>query len=62
MVFLSLFSDPIEYGADELRAAIKGLRTNEDILIKIIASRPPNILKPIIDKCQEKFKRSLKTK
>ena len=56
---LALFSEPIEYDADELRAAMKGLGTNEDTLIEIIASRPPNILKAIIEKYKEKYKRNL---
>ena len=33
-----LFTDIIEYDADELRADMKGLGTNEDTLIEIIAS------------------------
>ena len=56
---LALYTDPIEYDADELRAAIKGLGTNEDTLIEIIASRPPHVLKAIIAKFKEKFNRDL---
>ena len=56
---LALFTDPIEYDADELRAAMKGLGTNEDTLIEIIASRPPHILRAIIAKFKEKFNRDL---
>jgi annexin A7/11 len=56
---LALFSDPIEYDADELRAAMKGLGTNEDTLIEIIASRPPAVLKLVINKFNEKYKRNL---
>jgi annexin A7/11 len=56
---LALFADPIEYDAEELRAAMKGLGTNEDTLIEIIASRPPNVLKAVIDKYQELYKRNL---
>ena len=56
---LALYTDPIEYVADELRAAIKGLVTNEDTLIEIIASRPPHVLKAIIAKFKEKFNRDL---
>ena len=56
---LALYTDPIEYDADELRAAMKGLGTNEDTLIEIICSRPPHVLKAIIAKFKEKFNRDL---
>ena len=56
---IALFTDPIEYDADELRAAMKGLGTNEDTLIEIIASRQPNILKRVIQKYNEKYNRNL---
>ena len=38
---------------------MKGLGTNEDTLIEIIASRPPYVLKAIIAKFKEKFNRDL---
>ena len=56
---LALYTDPIEYDADELRAAMKGMGTNEDTLIEIIASRPPHVLKAIIAKFKEKYNRDL---
>ena len=56
---VALYTDPIEFDADELRKAMKGLGTNEDTLIEIIASRPPQILKLIKDKFNEKYKRDL---
>ena len=56
---IALFTDPIEYDADELRAAMKGLGTNEDTLIEIIASRSPAHLQAIKAKYQEKYKRNL---
>ena len=56
---IALFTDPIEYDADELRKAMKGIGTNEDTLIEIIASRPPNILRQVIAKFNEKYKRDL---
>ena len=58
---LALFTEPIEYDCDELRAAMKGLGTNEDTLIEIIASRPPHVLKAIIEKYKQKFNRDLET-
>jgi annexin A7/11 len=56
---VALFTDPIEYDADELRAAMKGLGTNEDTLIEIIASRPPHILRQVMLKFKEKYNRDL---
>ena len=56
---VALFSDPIEYDADQLRAAMKGAGTNEDTLIEIFASRPPHILAAVKAKYQEKYKRDL---
>jgi hypothetical protein len=56
---IALFTDPIEYDADELRKAMKGLGTNEDTLIEIIASRPPQVIQAIKAKFNEKYKRDL---
>ena len=56
---IAFFTDPIEYDADELRKAMKGLGTNEDTLIEIIASRPPAVLQQIKAKFNEKYKRDL---
>ena len=56
---IALFTDPIEYDADELRKAMKGLGTNEDTLIEIIASRPPQVIQAIKVKFNEKYKRDL---
>jgi len=58
---VALFTDPIEFDADSLRAAMKGMGTNEDTLIEIIASRS-NLQLEQIKKCyQEKYKRDLET-
>ena len=56
---IALFTDPIEYDADELRKAMKGMGTNEDTLIEIIASRPAPILAQVKAKFNEKYKRDL---
>ena len=58
---IALLADPIEYDADQLREAMKGLGTNEDTLIEIIASRPPHILKAVKDRYQQKYQRDLET-
>lgn len=58
---VALFTEPIEYDCDELRKAMKGLGTNEDTLIEILASRPAPVLKQIIAKFKEKFNRDLET-
>ena len=56
---IALFTDPIEYDADELRKAMKGMGTNEDTLIEIISSRPAPILSQVKAKFNEKYKRDL---
>ena len=56
---IALFTEPIEYDADQLRDAMKGLGTNEDTLIEIIASRNPMQLAAIKNKYKEKYNRDL---
>ena len=56
---IALFTEPIEYDVDQLREGMKGLGTNEDTLIEIIASRSPAQLRAIKAKYQEKYKRDL---
>jgi hypothetical protein len=58
---IALFTEPIEYDCDELRAAMKGMGTNEDTLIEIIASRQPHVLAAIKAKYKEKYNRDLET-
>ena len=58
---VALFADPIEYDADQLRKAMKGAGTNEDTLIEIIASRPPNVLMAVKDRYKQMFQRDLET-
>ena len=56
---VALFTEPIEYDADQLREGMKGLGTNEDTLIEIISSRNPAQLRAIKAKYNEKYKRNL---
>ena len=56
---IALFTEPIEYDADQLRAGMKGLGTNEDTLIEIIASRTPQVLKLVKEKYKQKYNRDL---
>ena len=56
---VALFTEPIEYDVDQLREGMKGLGTNEDTLIEIIASRSPAQLRAISAKYKEKYKRDL---
>ena len=56
---VALFTEPIEYDADQLREAMKGLGTNEDTLIEIIASRSAAQLAAIKAKFKEKYNRDL---
>lgn len=52
---LALFVEPIEYDVDQLRNAMKGLGTNEDTLIEILASRDETRLNKIKMRYKEKF-------
>ena len=56
---VALFTEPIEYDCDELRASMKGVGTNEDTLIEIIASRSARQLAAIKAKYKEKYNRDL---
>ncbi len=56
---VALFTEPIEYDCDQLRAAMKGAGTNEDTLIEIIGSRSAPQLAAIKAKYQQKFNRDL---
>ena len=57
--FVALFTDPIEYDADSLRGAMKGLGTNEDTLIEIISSRSPQQMNAVKACYQKKYSRDL---
>ena len=56
---VALFTEPIEYDADQLRASMKGMGTNEDTLIEIIGSRTPQQLMAIKNVYKQKYKRDL---
>ena len=56
---IALFTDPIEYDADELRKAMKGIRTNRATLLEIIVLRPSSILSQIKAKFNQNYKRDL---
>lgn len=56
---IALFYDPVEYDCYQLRKAMKGLGTDEDTLIEIIATRPNWMIKAINKKYQEMYKRNL---
>ena len=56
---LALFTDPIEYDADNLYYAMKGTGTDEDTLIEILASRPGWYINKIKTKYKEKYKKEL---
>ncbi len=52
---LDLFIPPIDYDVEQLRKAVKGIVTNEDTLIEIIASRDETRLNQIKAKYKEKY-------
>ena len=43
-VVVALFYTPVDYDCFQLRKAVKGLGTNEDALIEILATRPSNVI------------------
>ena len=56
---IALFYAPLEYDCYQLRKAMKGLGTDEDTLIEIIATRPNWMIKAMNTKFQEMYKRDL---
>ena len=56
---IALFTEPIEDEADQLREGMKGLGTNEDTIIEILASRDPRYLQAVKQKYNQKYKRNL---
>lgn len=58
-VVLALLKTPAQFDADELRAAMKGLGTDEDTLIEILASRNNKEIREINRVYREELKRDL---
>ncbi|XP_004713876.1 annexin A1 [Echinops telfairi] len=58
-VALALLKTPAQFDADELRAAMKGLGTDEDTLIEILASRTNREIRDINRVYRDELKRDL---
>lgn len=54
-VVVALFYLPVDYDCFQLRKAVKGLGTDEDALIEILAIRPPEVIQQIKDRYTEMF-------
>lgn len=55
----SIYKDPVEYDADLLYKAMKGIGTNDDILIEIISFRSFSRLNKVKEKFKEKYNKDL---
>ena len=58
-IMMALYTDPIEYDVDSIYNAIKGLGTDEDTIIEILASRPGWYLNKMKTKYTEKYKKDM---
>ena len=56
---LALFETPVDYDVQQLHKAMKGLGTDEDTLIEILASRPNWLLKQVKARYAEVYKKDL---
>ena len=54
-VLIGLFYSPVEYDCYHIRKAVKGLGTDEDALIEILATREPERIKEMKEKYKEMF-------
>ena len=55
----SIYKDPVEYDADLLYKAMKGIGTNDDILIEVISFRSFSRLNKVKEKFKEKYNKDL---
>ena len=58
-VLTALYKDPVEYDIDLLYKAMKGIGTNDEILIEVISFRPYSRLNKIKQKFKEKYGKDL---
>ena len=54
-VVMALFYLPVDYDCFQLRKAVKGLGTDEDALIEILATRPPEVIEQIKQRYSEMY-------
>ena len=54
-VVIALFYTPIDYDCYQLRKAVKGLGTDEEALIEILCTRPPNVVEEIKKRYSEMY-------
>ena len=56
---VALFKDPIEYDVETLKKSMKGAGTDEDTLIELLISRPPEVLEVIKKEYKKKYNKEL---
>ena len=56
---VEIYKDPVEYDTDLLYKAMKGIGTNDEILIEVISFRPIERLNQIKEKFKEKYGKEL---
>lgn len=58
-VLVALFKDPVEYDADLLYYAMKGLGSNKDVITEVLCFRSPERMNEIKAKFKEKYGKEL---
>ena len=58
-VLTSLYKDPVEYDADLLYLAMKGIGSNKEVITEVLCFRTPDKMNKVKAKFQEKYGKEL---